>query len=166
MSNFERALAQTLGFEGGVSDHPLDRGGLTKWGITQRAYDRWRVTTGAAKQTVLLCTVDEMRAIYRADYWEPCSCDELPPALARAVFDMAVNSGPAQAKRTLQRSLGVAADGVIGPVTIAAAQQHGNVLAFLKRRGGFIQDAILTRPDQVAFLEGWISRLLDQAWNQ
>jgi hypothetical protein len=34
----------------------------------------------------------------------------------------------------------------------------------LKRRGAFIQEILYTRPSQVAFLEGWFNRLLDQAW--
>ena len=38
-----------------------------------------------------------------------------------AVFDAAVNSGPAQSVKWLQRALGVADDGVLGPRTLAAA---------------------------------------------
>lgn len=162
---FSRALTQTLGFEGGWSNDPVDRGGPTNYGITQRTYDTWRLTTGQTGRTVELITDEEVRAIYFADYWTPCRCDEMPEAIARAVFDMAVNSGVMNAKLTLQRALGVKADGVIGPMTLRAAAQSdpaAAVLRFLKKRGSFLQEVIETRPANIKFLGGWISRLLDQ----
>jgi lysozyme family protein len=162
---FLKALEKTLGFEGGYVNHPLDRGGATHYGITQKTYDAWRRTTGKPLQDVALISDLEVKAIYWSDYWTPCHCSELPEDLACVVFDMAVNSGPWNAKLTLQRALMVRADGVIGPMTVKAAHATPNaVLRFLKRRGAFIQEILITRPSQVAFLEGWINRLLDQAW--
>ena len=37
--NFQQALRLVLADEGGVSNHPADRGGLTNKGITQATYD-------------------------------------------------------------------------------------------------------------------------------
>mgnify|MGYP001556693352 CR=1 FL=1 len=61
------------------------------------------------------------------------------------VFDYAVNSGPGRAVKSLQSVLGVAADGVVGPVTRAAATKAEPVgvinalcdarLSFLKSLG-------------------------------
>lgn len=166
MSPFARALAATLDYEGGYVHHPLDRGGATHYGITQRTYDNWRLTTGRPKRSVELIDMSEIEGIYHDYYWEPCGCSQLPERLAVAVFDMAVHSGPWNAKLTLQRALRVKADGVIGPKTIEAANAAPPeaVLAFLKRRGAFLQELINTRPSQVIFLEGWINRLLEQAW--
>lgn len=164
-SAFDRALACTLGFEGGLADVPGDRGGRTNFGVTQRTYDAWRSTTGQEKRAVDEIADEEVHALYLSEYWMPCRCDELPGALAVAVFDMAVNSGVFAAKLTLQRALGVEADGVIGPVTLdAAAASASALLAFLKRRGAYIQDVLKVHPSDVQFLEGWINRLLDQAW--
>lgn len=164
--SFESALAKTLGFEGGVSDHADDRGGLTKWGVTQGAYDAWRTTTGQEKRLVTEMTEAEMRAIYLDDYWFPAGCDKLPDDLADAVFDMAVNSHPRAAIKALQRTVGVADDGVIGPVTIAAANEAGPYVAlkFLKQRAALYRDILKRDPSQVVFLAGWVNRLLDQAW--
>lgn len=164
--SFDTALAQTLGFEGGISDHAADKGGLTKWGVTQRAYDAWRTTTGQPPQAVTNMSVAEMRAIYIDAYWMPTRCDELPEALADCVFDMAVNSGPRAAIKALQRALKVSDDGVIGPQTVAAAQAAGATaaLSFLKQRAALYRDIVKNDASQIVFLAGWINRLLDQAW--
>jgi lysozyme family protein len=166
--SFETALAKTLGFEGGVSDHAADRGGLTKAGVTQATYETWRAKTGQVPRPVLEMTDAELRAIYLDGYWFPAGCDKLPDHLAEVVFDMAVNSGPKRAVKTLQRSLGVEGDGVIGAITLAAARATGPdaVLAFLKARAALYRDIVKADPSQVAFLAGWISRLLDQAWRR
>lgn len=163
---FRAALARTLEYEGGIVEHPADPGGRTNQGVTQRAYDAYRRTTGQPPRRVDDMTDHERDAIYHDDYWQPCSGDALPPRLAAAVFDMAVNSGPYNAKLELQRALRVRADGFVGPVTIAAAAKAGDeaVLPFLKRRGAFVADIIERRPGQVVFLAGWIGRLLDQAY--
>jgi lysozyme family protein len=164
---FHRALSFTLApeIEGGYSNHPKDRGGVTMNGYTQRLYDTWRTTTGRPKRSVELIDENEKVQIAYDEFWTPCNCEALPEPLSHAVFDMAFNSGTWNAKLTLQRALRVRADGVIGPLTIKAAKETPDaVLAFLKRRGAFIQEVILTRPDQVVFLEGWFNRILIQAW--
>lgn len=161
--SFENALAKTLGFEGGVSDHPLDRGGLTKWGVTQRAYDLYRNRHSQRVRPVTEMDDAEMRELYREDYWQPIQGDALPERLAEMVFDMAVNSGVSAAKRTLQRAVGAHVDGVIGPQTIAAAQLCSPIV-FLKARAAHFRDVVRNDPGQVEFLHGWINRLLDQAW--
>lgn len=164
-SAFEQALAFVLGIEGGFANVAGDRGGLTNHGVTQRTYDAWRTTTGQSKQSVELITDEEIHAIYLADYWHPCNCDSLPPMLALAVFDMAVNSGPYNAKLTLQRAVHVQTDGVIGPATIAAAERTADaVLEFLRARAGFIAEVIEAHPEQVKFLHGWSNRLLELCW--
>lgn len=164
-SAFDRALERTLAYEGGYVNNPLDRGGPTNRGITQRAYDAWRKTTGQEPRSVDLVEDAEVRAIYLADYWMPCNCDSLPEPIGAAVFDMAVNSGVWNAKITLQNAVRVRADGVIGEATIAAANATPNaLLRFLKGRAAFIAEILHERPTQCAFLEGWINRLLDQCY--
>ena len=114
--NFNRCLKEVLSHEGGWSNHPNDPGGATMKGVTQRVYDAY---TGR-KRSVRNITDDEIEAIYRLLYWNKIEGDALPRGVDLAVFDAAVNSGPFQAAKWLQRSVGTVADGVIGPVTIAA----------------------------------------------
>ena len=42
MSDYNRAFEYAVGNEGGYSDHPADRGGKTKYGITESTLRRWR----------------------------------------------------------------------------------------------------------------------------
>lgn len=132
MSNFDKAFEAVIGHEGGYVWHPSDPGGETNWGISKRAYP---------DVDIKALTREGARSIYRRDYWLRARCDELPAGVAFDVFDAAVNSGVGQAVRWLQRSVGVADDGIVGPVTLqyvralpAAAIQarmSGHRLAFM-----------------------------------
>jgi lysozyme family protein len=165
MTAFEVALAQLYGFEGGFANNPLDHGGRTFRGVTQISYNAWRLARKLPIRPVEEATDAEITALYREVFWDTAGCDQLPVPLAIVVFDMAVNSNPINAKRTLQRALGVKDDGVIGPATIEAAKKTPDaVLLFLEARGKFIASIIRARSDQVEFLAGWITRLLRQAW--
>lgn len=163
--SFDAALERTLGYEGGFVHHPLDAGGATNYGVTQRTYDAHRLSIGQERRPVDLIEDAEVRAIYRDHYWDACNCDDLPPAVAAAVFDMAVNSGAWNAKLALQRAVNVRADGVIGPVTVRAVGATPKVLLrFLKQRATLISEILQTKPSQAVFAGGWISRLLDQCY--
>lgn len=129
--NFERALAFTLAYEGGFSDHPDDPGGPTMRGVTQRVYDAWRVRSGKTPRTVALIEDAELRAIYRAQYWKAVRADELPAGLDLMAFDTAVLAGPVRAAKLLQAALGVRADGAIGEATLLAAGKAEDVDAVI-----------------------------------
>ncbi|WGD31273.1 glycoside hydrolase family 108 protein [Ancylobacter sp. WKF20] len=120
--NFRPSLTATLKHEGGYADHPADPGGATMRGITQRVYDGYRRRRGQAPTSVRHISSAEIEDIYRLQYWDACRCDELPAGIDFCMFDGAVHSGPAQAAKWLQRTLGVRADGVIGEATLAAAR--------------------------------------------
>ena len=112
MENFDRCIRAVLSEEGGLSDHPQDPGGLTKYGISRRAYPDLDIRR---------LTMDDAIEIYRRDYWNPVHGTDLPASLALLVFDAAVNQGVGTAARLLQKAVGVKEDGNIGPVTLRAA---------------------------------------------
>jgi lysozyme family protein len=116
--NFDAAFDVLVKHEGGFSDHVADPGGKTRYGITE-AVARRVGYRGDMRELPL----DLAKRIYREDYWNAIRAEQLPPAIRYAVFDAAVNSGPAQSVRWLQRALGVTDDGVIGPQTLSAANQ-------------------------------------------
>jgi lysozyme family protein len=112
----DELIADILEREGGFVDHPHDRGGPTKFGITKGTLYRWRqrpVTTADVRGLA----IDEARDIYRAEYIEGPGFDALPEPLRAHVVDFGVNAGTVQAVRTLQRVVGVKPDGVLGTVT-------------------------------------------------
>lgn len=119
-SSFGAALARVLRHEGGYSDHPADPGGPTQKGVTQRVYDAYRARKTLPARSVRLLEDAELTEIYRRQYWDAVRADDLPAGLDYAVFDAAVNSGPAQAAKWLQRAAGVADDGQVGALTLAA----------------------------------------------
>lgn len=153
--NFDQAFAKLLGHEGGYVNHPNDPGGETMWGVTV-AVARDYGYAGSMRDL----PQDLAKKIYRAAYWDKVYADDLPPQVRYAVFDAAVNSGPGQSARWLQRALGVADDGKIGPITIAHARQmDGDVLKgkLLAQRLKFMTN-LTTWP---SFSRGWARRIAD-----
>lgn len=124
MDLFETALAHVLKWEGGekYTNDPRDPGGETKFGIAKRSHPDVNIAA---------LTHEQAADIYRDEYWNICRCDALPAPLAFMVFDTAVNQGVAFAIKTLQRALGVTADGHLGPQTLVAVKA-ANVSAVLR----------------------------------
>ncbi|MGH9776737.1 MAG: glycoside hydrolase family 108 protein [Candidatus Acidiferrales bacterium] len=116
--NFEACLDITLVQEGGYCNDAGDHGGATNYGIAHETLAEWRdcpVTIADVKEL----TKDEAREIYRANYWIPTRCADLPKGVDLEVFDFAVNSGVRRSLRRLQQVTGVHDDSSLGPVTLA-----------------------------------------------
>lgn len=158
--NFPEALAHTLKHEGGWANNPNDPGGATMKGVTHKTYAHY-LGRDVTHDELRAISDEHLADIYRKRYWNACHCDELPDGLDLAVFDTAVNTGPAQAVRLLQRLVGAPADGAIGPKTIAAVNdyivQHGLhalIEAYTEVRQRFYRQL----PTYVHFGEGWRKR--------
>jgi lysozyme family protein len=78
------------------------------------------------------------------------------------VFDCAVNSGPGRAAKFLQETIGVTADGDIGPKTLKALEAH-----FLSEVVSVYQDKRLrfmkSLPTWSTFGKGWERRVIEVA---
>lgn len=124
--NFSACMKRILAYEGGYSNHPKDPGGVTLEGVIQRVYDGYRKNKGQPLKALTASmrnTVSwkaERDDIYRIQYWNKVRGDELPAGVDLVVFDGAVNSGPVQSIKWLQRALKVQADGAMGVATMAA----------------------------------------------
>jgi lysozyme family protein len=143
--------------EGGYTNNPNDRGGETDMGITRRDHpEAW------ADGKV---TRDEARAIYEKKYVEGPGFGKLAPSpLREQLIDFGANSGPAIAIMKLQEILGVEADGVFGPQTLAALamvemRPVNNLLVASRLR--MLANLVAKRPAQVQFLRGWVNRALE-----
>lgn len=121
--NFGNSLDAVLMHEGGYVDHPADPGGATNKGITWRTYNAWRDSVGRPPADVRDISDTEVSAIYKAQYWNAVLGDMLPSGVDYAVFDFAVNSGPARAVKFVQRIVGADADGQMGRITLEAIRK-------------------------------------------
>ena len=152
MTWFDQCFDNLIKFEGGYSLDARDPGGETNWGISKRAYpaiDIKNLTREGAKE------------IYKRDYWDRAQCCKLPPSLAFLLFDAAVNSGIGQAIRFLQRAVGVADDGVLGPMTISAINRL-DAESLCARFLGHRLDFMTRLSTWDVFGKGWSRRIADQ----
>lgn len=158
-SSYDAALARVLAHEGGYSNHPDDPGGPTNFGITIADYRRY-VKPNASAADVKAMPIEDAKAIYRSKYWDALRCDELPAGVDFAVFDYGVNSGIGRAAKVLQRVLGVADDGVVGPMTLAAVKHAAPtvlIIAVCDERLRFLRSLRTWR----VFGKGWGRRVAD-----
>jgi lysozyme family protein len=155
--NFDKSLALMLASEGGYVDHPQDPGGMTNLGVTRRSREQW-VGRRVSEAEMRELTPASVAPMYKSKYWNSVAGDDLPSGVDYAVFDAAVNSGPGQASKWLQRAVGAVADGAVGPKTLAAVAAMGpeEVLEKLnKQRMVFLQE-LSTFP---TFGKGWTNRV-------
>lgn len=173
-------IDEVIGREGGYVNHPADKGGPTRWGITE-AVARAQGWRGDMRHLPR----NEAAAIYRRAYWLRPGFDQVAehaPAIAAELFDTGVNMGPPVAAGFLQRALNalnrgardyadIAVDRGVGPRTLAALR------GFLDRRGPAGETVLLKavealqgerylalaeqRPANEAFLYGWLAHRLD-----
>ncbi|THF67603.1 hypothetical protein E6C76_04035 [Pseudothauera nasutitermitis] len=152
--NFDTAFERLIGHEGGYVNHPEDPGGETNWGVTLRTA-REAGYTGSMRDL----TRDQAKEIYRTAYWGRAQAEQYDGAIAFQVFDAAVNHGIGQAIRFLQRAVGVADDGAVGPVTLAAvrAMSVTDVLARFNAERLDFYTKLSTWP---TFGKGWARRVV------
>jgi lysozyme family protein len=119
--NFDACMAFVWPEEGGFSNDPQDHGGPTNLGVTGPDLVRAGMPSSIEDIKALTKPVAAAR-IYRPFYWNAMHCDELPRGVDLCVFDLGINAGIHEAAKLLQRDVGTTEDGVIGPLTIAAAK--------------------------------------------
>lgn len=173
--NFSACMKRILAYEGGYSNHPKDPGGVTLEGVIQRVYDGYRKGKGKPLKALTASMRNtaswkaERNEIYRIQYWNKVRGDELPSGVDLVVFDGAVNSGPVQSIKWLQRALGVTADGAMGVATMAAidaCDDHDALIADVcARRLAFLKQLRTWG----TFGKGWGARVSNvmatgQAW--
>ena len=120
MALFLQAVYETLEREGFLSNDSIDPGGLTKWGISKKAYPKLDIR-GLTKKDAI--------KIYYKDYWLKCRINELPNNLKGIMFDGAVNQGISRIVKILQQTKNrkggsLVIDGKIGRNTISQAIKY------------------------------------------
>ncbi len=174
--DIDTLIEKVMILEGDFSDHPADRGGPTRWGVTE-AVARAHGYTGDMRNFPRAAAA----AIYKRKYWVRPGFDRVArraPDIAAELFDTGINMGPGTATGFLQRALNalnrnrrdyqdIAVDHKIGSKTLAAVD------AFLGKRGPRGEAVLLKaiealqgaryvelsekRPANEAFLYGWLA---------
>jgi len=110
-----------------------DKGGATKYGISQRAYPDLDIKNLTKEQAI---------EIAKRDYWDKNQIDKLDPAIREIHFDTAFNKGSGAAKRFLERS-------------------GGDPTKYLEERQKYVDKIVKNNPSQKKFQEGWSNRVKD-----
>ena len=158
---FQECLARILKHEGGYSNDPLDSGGRTNLGVTQRVWEEF-VGHPVTEADMKALTPEKIAPMYKLKYWNPSYCEVLPKGLDYVVFDFAVNAGTGRSVKTLQQAIGCVADGVIGRKTMAVindANPKDLIGKFSDARADFSQGIVARKPDQARFIKGWLNRV-------
>ncbi|MES2289283.1 MAG: glycosyl hydrolase 108 family protein [Pseudomonadota bacterium] len=101
--SIDSMIEATIGKEGGYSDHPSDRGGPTRWGVTQ-AVARRNGYAGDMRELPR----EKAVAIYRQEFAiKPgfAAVAAISPAVGEELFDTGVNMGPDVPARWFQEWL-------------------------------------------------------------
>ena len=157
---FLSAVERLLADEGGYADRPRDPGGETRFGISRREYPHLDIKHLSRDQAI---------AIYWRDWWLKFRYGALPSPLSSKMLDLAVNIGPSQAARCLQRALracGVMSteNGIVGPITRASASRANQsaLLAALRSEAAGHYRLVAASSSATGtgkdFLSGWLNR--------
>ena len=180
---FDDAFKIVLGFEGGYSNDPADRGGETNYGITYNtlndAKNKGWIPSNVTIQNIQL---EHAKIIYKKGYWDVVQADSLPHPLDLIMFDSAVNHGPGAAVKLLQKSLNallryteLKIDGIVGPLTLRAVNDYiglgstpgtppdSNIrylcIDVLLNRVELYSSIVNSNRSQEKFLRGWLNRV-------
>ena len=177
--DIDTLIEELIHREGGYTNHPADRGGPTRWGVTQI------VARAHGYEGDMRHFPRELAAeVYRRIYWLAPHFDRVAghgPKVAAELFDTGVNMGPTVATGFLRRALDALNRGASDCPDIPTAGSIDDRLiaalaAFLARRGDAGETVLLKaiealrgeryldlaerRPANEAFLYGWLANRL------
>ena len=152
MANFEIAVQTTLKNEGGFVDNPADPGGATNMGVEQRDLPNIPIRE---------LTVAQATEYYLNAYWKPLYSSITSQVVASKLFDLGVLFGIGTAVKVLQGVLGLVQDGNFGPISLSAANEHGDAIlpAYKNAMNQRAVNVVASNPREAMFLAGWQRRI-------
>lgn len=167
MAEVKKLVPFILKWEGGFVNDPDDLGGATNKGITIGTYATYCRRKGYPEPTVerlKMMTQDTWTEIMKSMYWDRWKADKIVnQSVANILVDWVWASGINGIKRP-QQLLGVKADGLVGPQTLAsvnAKDAEALFYAIKADRIRFIDEICKKRPANLKFKKGWLNRIND-----
>jgi len=143
------------------TNHPADRGGPTKWGITQQAWGEY-IERPATESDIRSITEQEAYDFYEEQYiYAPGYHKIINDNLRGLIVDCAVNHGAGRATRWVQRSVSVKRDGDLGPITQQAVNSLDPLEVYLETTAYRIRlygRIVSKNHSQVVWISGWNNR--------
>lgn len=167
MANIDKLAPFILRWEGGFVNDPVDKGGATNMGVTigtwrSVGYDKDGDGDIDVDDLHLLDKEDVIERVLRPHYWNRWRADEiLNQSVANILVDWVWASGTHGIKRP-QRILGVTADGIVGPKTLAAVNSMDPMELHFRIKNDrikFIDEICRRDPSQERFRKGWMNRI-------
>lgn len=161
--------------EGEYSNYPEDKGGPTKYGVTQKTLSAWLGRPATVQEVKDLSIELARKILYNLYFLQPGYTRFEPVDLRHLLVDISINSGSFRANVLLQRALlkglpegrRLLIDGVLGPRTLEAYRDvvrlRGHqwlIHAIVDERIVFLTEIVINNPKQLKFLRGWIARAL------
>lgn len=147
--------------EGGYVNHPADRGGPTKYGITLANYRRWTKNPKVTAEELSRLTVDDAIKFYRW-YFAECKIDDLPSELLPLALDLCAHHSPRGVSTILTRVAAFYDDTrPRGQVFHGLVEQFGPLTTealITLSRIAYFRELCNRDPSQKAFLLGWLNR--------
>lgn len=164
--NLRDIVAAIVAREGeAYTNNPLDKGGPTKWGITQATLARYRKLPVTPEEVAAL-TRPEAEDIYTTVYAGPFQgFPGIADSLLGLLVDSGVQHGEKRAMKWFQSAIGSTPDGDPGPSTMAhwqaCADKSDVYKSVLKTRIKFYFAIIHDDPSQATFANGWGNRVCE-----
>ncbi|MBR2608026.1 MAG: hypothetical protein IKC70_08880 [Bacteroidaceae bacterium] len=168
-SLFYKTIPTTLNYEGGFVNNPLDRGGKTNMGITQKFLNTYKNKAGISVHDVKDLTNKDAIKLYKAE-WDTYGFGLLDNTnVMKLVHDFSVHSGPYIAITNLQHILNkkghdLIPDGYIGKKTnnaVNSVNEKWLKTEIQKYRAQHCDNIVDRYPEQKYFIKGWFNRIND-----
>ena len=167
MAKFENFAGKLLRLEGGYVNHPLDKGGPTKYGVilsVWKEYGHDKDGDGDIDaEDIKKLTEEDARYIAKKIFWDYFLADHISnESVAEFIVDWGYNSGRKTAAKIVLRLINVEVDGIVGIQTLRAINTGDQERLFnlLKiERKVFLNNIIRRKPDQIVFYDGWMNRV-------
>ena len=168
MANYKILVPFIKRFEGKYSNHPNDKGGCTNSGVTIGTYRNYFGKNKTCEDLKNM-TDNQWDTIFINGFWNKWLADRIEcQSIANLLVDWVWTSGIYGIKYP-QQVLGVTADGIVGPKTLAAINNHPNHKELFQklwnRRKQHFEAIVKNNPSQKCFLNGWLNRLNGIKWD-